>query len=130
MVEWFSGVLSGAAVGNEIGSMYKDMDRSQNVGHFFCLMDVSAFMDIDVFTKRTDEAIDKIKACRRREGMEEIFVPGERSNRRLQENQKRGIRIDDPTLAELNALCKEFKITFNLNPVGEPVIPGKPGRAV
>jgi LDH2 family malate/lactate/ureidoglycolate dehydrogenase len=35
MVEAFSGVLSGAAVGPEIGSMYKDLDRKQDVGHFF-----------------------------------------------------------------------------------------------
>ena len=54
MVELFSGVLSGAAVGSDIGSMYKDMDRAQNVGHFFCLFDLAAFMDVDVMQDRTD----------------------------------------------------------------------------
>ena len=46
MVEMFSGVLSGAAVGTAVGSMYKHMDRPQDVGHFFCLLDVAAFMDV------------------------------------------------------------------------------------
>ena len=37
MVEVFSGVLSGAAIGPAVGSMYKNIDRKQDVGHFFCL---------------------------------------------------------------------------------------------
>jgi len=34
MVELFSGVLSGAAIGPDVGSMYKNLDRKQDVGHF------------------------------------------------------------------------------------------------
>ena len=40
MVELFSGVLSGAAIGPDVGSMYKNLDRKQDVGHFFCLFNV------------------------------------------------------------------------------------------
>ncbi len=51
MVEVFSSILSGAAVGPEIGSMYKDVDRKQNVGHFFCLFDIAAFLPPDQLHK-------------------------------------------------------------------------------
>ena len=57
MVELFSGVLSGAAVGSDVGSMYKHMDREQNVGHFFCLLDVAAFVDPDELKQRVDQMI-------------------------------------------------------------------------
>ena len=40
MVEVFSSVLSGSSIGPDIGSMYKDMDRKQGVGHFFCLFNI------------------------------------------------------------------------------------------
>ena len=56
--------IGGAAVGNEIGSMYKQMDRPQNVGHFFCLFDPAAFLPSGEMTDRTDAMIDRVKACR------------------------------------------------------------------
>jgi LDH2 family malate/lactate/ureidoglycolate dehydrogenase len=117
MVELFSGVLSGAAVGNEISSMYKHMDREQNVGHFFCLMDIAAFMDPAAFRQRIDAMIDRIKACRRRPGVEEILIPGEPEHRKAQHNRAHGIPIGDETIAELKTLSQEFGLAFDLKPV-------------
>jgi LDH2 family malate/lactate/ureidoglycolate dehydrogenase len=114
LVELFSSVLSGAAVGSSIGSMYKDMDRKQDVGHFFCLMDISAFMDVSDFKKRVDGMIDEIKACTKRPNVEEILIPGENRYRTFLENRKLGIPIGDQTLKELKALCEEYKIPFKL----------------
>jgi LDH2 family malate/lactate/ureidoglycolate dehydrogenase len=94
--------------------MYKDMDRKQDVGHFFCLMDISAFMDVSDFKKRVDGMIDEIKACRKRPNVEEILIPGEKRYRTLLENRKLGIPIGDQTLKELEALCAEYKIPFKL----------------
>lgn len=114
MVEAFAGVLSGAAIGSEIGSMYKDMDRPQNVGHFLCLFDVSAFMPKEEFISRMDRTIDAIKGCRKRPGVEEILVPGERSDRIAQENLSNGIPIEAATRAEIEKLCSELKVPFLL----------------
>lgn len=117
MVEVLSGVLSGAAVGPEIGSMYKQMDRQQDVGHFFCLMDISAFMDIERFKSRIDAMVDGIKACRKRPGVEEILVPGERSARTAQERRRNGVPLDGATLTELRELGAKFGIPFTLEAV-------------
>ncbi|MCL5023093.1 MAG: Ldh family oxidoreductase [Nitrospirae bacterium] len=114
MVEVFSGVLSGAAVGSSIGSMYKNLDRKQDLGHFFCLMDIDAFMDLPVFRKRIDAMIDEIKACKKRPGIEEILIPGERSFRIANKNRERGIPISNATLKELRALCEQYNIPFAL----------------
>ena len=114
MVEIFTGVLSGATFGSSLGSMYKDMDRKQDVGHFFCLMDIDAFMDVDVFKKRVDVMIDEIKACRKRPNVEEILIPGEIEYRKALENREKGIPMGDQTFRELETLCDEFKIPFAL----------------
>jgi LDH2 family malate/lactate/ureidoglycolate dehydrogenase len=114
LVEIFAGVLSGAAVGPEIGSMYKDMDRKQDVGHFLCLFDISAFMPAGEFTARLDRTIDAIKRSRRRSGVEEILVPGERSHRVAKDNLRRGIPIEATTFAEIEKLCAELKVPFRL----------------
>jgi LDH2 family malate/lactate/ureidoglycolate dehydrogenase len=94
--------------------MYKNMDRKQDVGHFFCLLDISAFMEVEDFKRRLDETIDQIKACRERGGVEEILVPGEGSFRRAQSSRQKGIPIDDSTRRELEALCQELHVPFTL----------------
>jgi LDH2 family malate/lactate/ureidoglycolate dehydrogenase len=114
MVEALSSVLSGAAVGPEIGSMYKNLDRKQDVGHFFCLLDIDAFIDVPEFKARMDDMIDRIKSCRKRPDVEEILVPGERSARTMRENAERGVKIDASTLKELRQLCDEYKIDWPL----------------
>ena len=118
LVELFSGVLSGAAVGSDIGSMYKHLDRRQGVGHFFCLFDIAAFMDVAEFKRRIDETIDRIKACRKRPGVDEILVPGERSHRTAEHNRRQGITIGSETLAEVQQLAEEYGVAIRLTPVG------------
>ena len=112
MVELFSGVLSGSAIGSDVGSMYKNLDRKQDVGHFFCLFDIEAFMDLPQFIERIDETIDRIKAGKKRPGVEEILIPGERSSRIARLNKSRGIAIAEPTLAELQHCCRELNVPF------------------
>ena len=112
MVELFSGVLSGSAIGSDVGSMYKNLERKQDVGHFFCLFDIEAFMDLPQFIERIDETIDRIKASKKRPGVEEILIPGERSSRTARLNKSRGIAIAEPTLAELQHWCRELNVPF------------------
>ena len=114
MVEMLSGALSGSAIGSHVGSMYKNMDRKQDVGHFLCLLDISAFMDVAEFKNRVDGMIDEIKSCRRRPGVDEIPLPGERSHRLAVENLRRGISIDPATLKELQLLCEDMHVAFTL----------------
>jgi len=115
MVEIFSSVLSGAAIGPEIGSMYKDLDRKQNVGHFFCLFHISAFIALQDFIQRIDSTIDNIKACRKRPGVEEILVPGERSARNLQRNSTGGISLSQEVYGDIQRWCACLNVPFNLD---------------
>ena len=95
--------------------MYKHLDRKQDVGHFFCLLDIDAFLDVAEFKQRIDETIDRIKACRKRPGVEEILVPGERSARTTRRNVEQGVKVDAATLGELRQLCDDYKIEWPLS---------------
>jgi LDH2 family malate/lactate/ureidoglycolate dehydrogenase len=114
MVECFSSVLSGAAIGSEIGSMYKDMNRKQDVGHFLCLLDIDAFMDVSEFTARMDRTIDALKSMRKRPGIEEILIPGERSQRTTQKNLRDGIKLPPAVVEELRQMCSELGVKFSM----------------
>lgn len=115
MIEMFSSVLSEAAIGSDVGSMYKNLDRSQNVGHFFCLIDIAAFTDPDQFVQRVDTTIDRLKAGRRRPGVQEILIPGERSSRVAEQNSKMGIPVSGETLIELEEWCARLRVPFSLS---------------
>jgi LDH2 family malate/lactate/ureidoglycolate dehydrogenase len=111
MVEALSGVLSGAAVGDRVGSMYKDMDRKQDVGHFFCLLDIAAFMDVEEWNERIGAMERAVRSGRRQPGTEEILMPGEPWQRAAVRNRREGIPVDERTCAELDELCREFSLT-------------------
>jgi len=96
--------------------MYKNMDRRQDVGHFFFLLDIAAFMDMAEFKQRLDKAIDEIKGCRKRPGVAEIFVPGERSHQKARQNLGDGISLDEATRKELKVLCEELGVEYTLEP--------------
>jgi len=110
MVEMLSGVLSGAAIGSDIGSMYKNLDRKQDVGHFFCLLHINAFMDYAEFIRRVDETIDRLKAGKKMAGVDEILVPGERSSRIAKENKKNGVPLGSETWKELADWCRKLNV--------------------
>lgn len=114
MVEVLSGVLSGAAIGPSVGSMYDDMDRKQDVGHFFCLLDISAFMEVDIFKQRLDTAIEDIKTSKTRPEVDQILIPGERSHRKAHHRRSRGIPIAEATRKELHRLCQQLGVNYTL----------------
>jgi LDH2 family malate/lactate/ureidoglycolate dehydrogenase len=117
MVELFSGVLSGAEIGAGVGSMYKNLDRKQDVGHFFCLFDVAAFLNYPEYLRRIDETIDRIKASKKRPGVDEILVPGERSARTADIHRTQGIPVSGETIAEIEQWCLQLKIAFDCHEV-------------
>ncbi len=114
VVEMFSGVLSGSAVGREIGSMYRHMDRSQDVGHFFCLVDLSAFQEPSAWLRRVDATIDELKRSKLRPGVKEVLIPGERAHRVAEENRRLGITLGEETCRELKTLCEEAGVAYSL----------------
>ncbi|HZP06280.1 MAG TPA: Ldh family oxidoreductase [Terracidiphilus sp.] len=117
MVELFSGALSRSAIGPDVGSMYKNLDRKQDVGHFFCLFHIDAFLDYAEYLQRIDTTIDRIRTSKKRPGVEEILVPGERSARTAKTNLAQGIPVSDETIAEIEQWCSRLKIPFNCQEV-------------
>lgn len=117
MVEVFSSILSGSAIGSQIGSMYKDLDRKQNVGHFFCLFDIAAFLPRDEYNERMSFMIDRLKSGKKQPGIKEILVPGDRSQRTAATHRARGVPVGDETVAEMEKWCRHFGIPFNIRPM-------------
>lgn len=115
MVDVLSGVLSGSGYGKKVNSMYKDLEHTANVGHFFLCINLEAFMPKDTFYERIKDMKEGIKKTKKRPGVNEIFVPGEEKLGIRAERSKNGIPLSNDVYEELKILAKENNIDFNLN---------------
>lgn len=91
--EMLAGALTGSRVGYSVSGGW---------GTFFILFDPTIFRTIEEFKKDIDTAISELKNSRKREGVKEIFYPGEQSQKIRQENLKKGyIEVDESLLNKI-----------------------------
>ena len=110
MVAMLAAVLPGAAFGREVGDLYREASRAQNVGHFVQAIDVSRFMDPEEFARRVDAAIDLMHAASKAPGVERILVPGEREHLIAIEQRAQGVGYPRAVVEDLNALAGELGV--------------------
>lgn len=104
MIDIMCGVLTGAGFGSHINNLYGDYDKSQNVGHFFKIININSFMPVDLFKKRVDQMIDEIKSAPKAAGVAEIFLPGEIEFNLEQKRLAEGIVLDVQEYEELKRI--------------------------
>jgi LDH2 family malate/lactate/ureidoglycolate dehydrogenase len=94
-----------ALTGEILGRTIFGLEEKGKRGFFFLAFNPGAFEDINKFKDNVSKLIEEIKSKRKEEGVEEIFVPGERSERLKNENLKKEfIEIDDKIIEEIKAL--------------------------
>jgi LDH2 family malate/lactate/ureidoglycolate dehydrogenase len=110
MIEILSGVITGSAISNEIGSVWKDFTRRNRVGHLFLTIDVSRLMPLERYYDRIEDLVSFIKEAKKRVGINEILLPGETRWRNYQDSLNNGVRIGGELFKELQSLADELKI--------------------
>jgi ureidoglycolate dehydrogenase (NAD+) len=79
-------------------------------------VDLSVFGDLDQFTSEVDQLGDAIVALPRAEGVERIFLPGERGNTVMAEREVRGIPIPKGTWDRIAAAA----LSVGVDPLAFP----------
>lgn len=108
MVDLFAGVLAGAAVGGNIGSLFGNMDRPQNVGHYMMAIDVGSFRPLDEFKATMDDYIRTIKQSAPAQGVKELFLPGEIEFVKTKERVEKGVSLNPVVVQNLLTLAQEL----------------------
>jgi len=76
-------------------------------GFTIAALDPSLFVPIAQFKSQVDSLIREIKASRRLPGVDEIFFPGEQSNRkRLQNKGKKILHLPEQVVKEIEELAR------------------------
>jgi LDH2 family malate/lactate/ureidoglycolate dehydrogenase len=120
LMDIFGGLLSGAACAGDVRDQYKTFDRPQNVGHFFLAMKPDLFVSRREYRSRMDTLVERVRACPKAEGCDEILMPGETESREEERRRKRGIPYG---AGEVEALQKEAERAgvARLEVSGEPL---------
>lgn len=93
-------LLAGPLVRGKAG---KTIEGSR--GYLFIVVDPTIFVDIDDFKDSSTQLIEEIKNSRKSDGVEEILIPGERSEKHREKALMDGVvEISDNVLKELQKL--------------------------
>jgi LDH2 family malate/lactate/ureidoglycolate dehydrogenase len=110
MVEILSGLLSGAAIGQEVGSLFNTWNRPVNIGHLFIAIQIDHFMPRRIFFERLQTLLGWIAECPRQEQEEPIRFPGELRGHYKALYERNGIPVERRAIEVLNRLADEFKV--------------------
>ena len=120
LMEIFGGVISGAAYAGDVRDQYKTFDRPQNVGHFFFAMKPDLFVSKREYRARMDTLVERVRACARAEGFDEILMPGEGGSREEEGRRGRGIPYGTGEVEALQAEAERAGVG-RLEVSGEPL---------
>jgi ureidoglycolate dehydrogenase (NAD+) len=109
LIETLSGVLSGAAVGWQVGSwIFGDSAKPTNHGAAFIAIDIQSIMPRDEFLQRMDGLADEIRSTPAAEGISSIMLPGDREWQVRQQASSTGISLPEDVLVKLRLVREEY----------------------
>lgn len=108
MVEILCGILAGAAMSKEVGSMLNTWDRPVNTGHFFFVMDIERFLPLPQYFERLRTLLEWVKAAA--PDNTRIRFPGEIRGELAAEYTRDGIPLPPETVVPLTKLAEEMGI--------------------
>jgi len=114
-VDIVSGIMTGSNFGKDCGSLFGDMERPQNIGHFFMAINIENFMEIKEFKDRMDCMIQNIKNSKKAVGFERIYMPGEIEYDKNMELLEKGIMVNEKVVNQLNELAENLGIRDRLS---------------
>jgi LDH2 family malate/lactate/ureidoglycolate dehydrogenase len=115
--ELLSGALAGARFSFEISPalvMGADHHDRWGCGHFLLALDPDAFVGAAEFRRRAEDFVHALRQAVPAEGVERIYLPGEREWHLSEERRAAGLPVARTTLSALDAVATELgaKVTF------------------
>jgi L-2-hydroxycarboxylate dehydrogenase (NAD+) len=80
------------------------------VGHFFIVIDISAFTDPEDFKKTTGSILRELRASKKMPGQTRIYTAGEKENDVWLERKDKGVPFNNELLEEFKGLCRRYDL--------------------
>jgi LDH2 family malate/lactate/ureidoglycolate dehydrogenase len=113
IIDVLSGILSGAQYSTGIRSMF-DLSGPSGMGHLFLAIDIDRFLPADQFKRKIDEYIKTVKSSPKKDGVTDIYLPGELEYLSTIQRKKEGIFLPTKVLEKLRVLERTYLVTHLL----------------
>lgn len=80
------------------------------IGHFFIVMDISAFTEPEDFKKTTGNILRELRASRKMPGQTRIYTAGEKEYFTWLERKEKGVPFSNELLEEFRELCNTYHL--------------------
>src|SRR6202030_198648 len=95
MIGLLAGTLSAAAFGRDVVDYTVDSKTPSTTGQSIVAVDIAAFADVQAFKQSVDEVWDVMKSSPTLPGVDEVRLPGERSEQIYRERMASGVPLSD-----------------------------------
>ena len=104
IIDVLAGVLTGALFARDIPP------QGTGIGHLFAAIDPKMFMDLEEFKKRSGQLIARVRDSSLAEGVDRVYLPGERAHISMERGLKEGIPLLPHTHEQLDKLGRDLGI--------------------
>ena len=111
MIGLLAGTLNGAAFGRDVVDYTVDSKTPSNTGQSIVAVNIAAFADVQSFKQNVDEVWDVMKSSPTLPGVDEVRLPGERSEQIYRERMSRGIPLSEGQRKVLDELADRLGIS-------------------
>ncbi len=112
MIEILSSALTGMLHGHRLISMDgPDMSTPRRLGHFFLVLNPSAFVPAAVYDNLVANYLSDLRTQPAISGST-VLAPGDKEVRELEQRRESGIPVSDDTWARLSEFALRFKVEF------------------
>jgi len=109
MVDILCATLVGGVISKDMLSMHKaPISEKRRVSHFFMVIDISKFIDIDVFKNNLQEMVDRIRKYEKSD-TDDVMVAGDPEKKSYKKRSEEGIPVDEDKFNEMVAISKDIE---------------------
>jgi LDH2 family malate/lactate/ureidoglycolate dehydrogenase len=120
MVETLCGVLAGGRFAGSMGNLYSDFELTQDIGHFFLVLDASRAPGAGGHAARMARLVEELKASAVAEGFAGIMMPGEPEAQRMSATMQSGIALEPNVVDDLDAIAHALGVAGIAELAGSP----------
>lgn len=110
MIGLLAGTLNGAAFGRDVVDYTVDSKTPSNTGQSIVALDISAFAEVQNFEQNVDAVCATMKSSPTMPGVDEIRLPGERSEMIYRERMAQGVSLSAPLRKALDEVADRLAI--------------------
>lgn len=111
VVDMFSGLLSGMAVGRDVSEMYgESISEPRQLGHYYSAIRLDAFVDPSEFKRRLQNVAEEVRNEPRLDDGQPNQIPGDPEKAVRAEREDQGIPIPKHDLQRFNEIASTYDI--------------------